>query len=357
MQAKAHVRVARFAALSSALLLAAGLSACGGGAGTSLPPAAQKQDSTAQSQRSIETVQDAGAVDAADTGAAASARVVYRHVWKRFSGASTAIGNAPGRASTPPDAPGGRLIDHGGARLATVASHDVYVNCNDPASCWGFPAQFLQNLEASNFIHVTDQYIGTFSNFRYTVAAAQKIKYSIPLNVLYDADVQEIVHHVAKQRGGGYANEYHVFLPQGTDECFDGVSGICYSPDNLSTFVFCAYHGSVDFADIGHILYSVEPYQETPGCGDVFTPTNYPPHSGPPPHTLTDSTSTVLSHELFETITDPDGTAWFNADGFEIGDLCAFHRAIINLDGTNYTIQTEWSNAASHGQGDCVSQT
>ena len=44
---------------------------------------------------------------------------------------------------------------------------------------------------------------------------------------------------------------------------------------------------------------------------------------------MIDSTNNVLSHETFETIPDPDGTAWWNSPdngifGDEIGDECPF---------------------------------
>ncbi len=67
---------------------------------------------------------------------------------------------------------------------------------------------------------------------------------------------------------------YHVFLPPGTDECFDNTYSVCYSPDHLTTWFFCAYHGFVDFPDIGHVIYSVEPYQNNSGCDE-------PPRRGP----------------------------------------------------------------------------
>jgi len=128
---------------------------------------------------------------------------------------------------------------------------------------------------------------------------------------------------------GGYEHIYHVFLPPGTDVCFnnpDGsVSGTCYSPDNLATFYFCAYHGSFDILDSGghvisHVLYTVEPYQNVAGCQVA---------PGSPNGTLIDSTDTVLAHETFETITDPDGDAWIDVTsngmfGQEIADECEF---------------------------------
>ena len=50
---------------------------------------------------------------------------------------------------------------------------------------------------------------------------------------------------------------------------------------------------------------------------------------GTPNGQLIDSTNNVLSHETFETITDPDGMAWFNFTAValqfaEIGDECSF---------------------------------
>ena len=119
-----------------------------------------------------------------------------------------------------------------------------------------------------------------------------------------------------------------MFLPKGVDTCFD-LTNICYSPDNPPSFVFCAYHGSVTFSDIGHVLITVEPFQNVNGCS-VATPS--------PNGALVDSTANVLSHELFESITDPDppGTVtdivngkfgWIALNsliefGAEIGDIC-----------------------------------
>jgi hypothetical protein len=139
-----------------------------------------------------------------------------------------------------------------------------------------------------------------------------------------------------------------VFLPKGVDTCFDQTS-ICYSPDNPSTFFFCAYHGSVSFNDIGHVLFSVEPYQNVAGCQVA------PPN---PNGILSDSTDSTLSHELIEAITDPDpGSGWVAnssllESGAEIGDICEpvgnakfqFLDPVLSLNGHKYEIQLEYSN-------------
>ena len=225
-----------------------------------------------------------------------------------------------------------------GKVLASAQSNNIYVNCS--ATCWGTPSTFLGYLALSNFIHITDEYAGTTANKRYTVGAATYIKEPLP-TTLTQTNILQLVHVAARAHGSGYDHVYHVFLPKGVDVCLSATH--CYSPDRPSTFVFCAYHGSADFTDIHHVLFSVEPYQNVPGCSVA-----QPSPNGP----LVDSTSSTLSHELIETITDPDGDAWIAQNslvdyGAEIGDLCETpfgNYAAFTLNGKSYAIQPEYSN-------------
>jgi hypothetical protein len=211
----------------------------------------------------------------------------------------------------------GDLVYHGGAVLEFVQSHDVYLlpggSCAS-ASCFGDPERFLRALGKSEFMHVTDQYVRQHSSNRYTLGENFSLAFSVSTTPLIDLYVQTIVHAVAKFSGEtGYGHIYHVFIPPGQDECFDSTFTVCASN------VFCAYHSSVDFTDIGHVVYSVEPFADVPGCRV---------RPGTPNGTLTDSTNRVLSHELIEAITDPDGDAWWNnldvgLFGEEIGDECS----------------------------------
>lgn len=233
----------------------------------------------------------------------------------------------------------------GGPVVKSAESHPLYVDC--AATCWGNPAKFLTNLGKSTFIHVADQYVGSTAENRYTVGTAGIISYPI-FTALSDNDILQIVHTAASVLGTGYDHIYHVFLPKGVDLCFVGTSS-CYSPDNPSTFAFCAYHGSVTFSDIGHVLFTAEPYQNVSGCS-----TEQPSPNGG----LVDSTSSVLEHETFETITDPDPpTGWIavNSNGVfgeEIGDLCPgvdvtlpfFKDPISIINGKKYEVQPEYSN-------------
>lgn len=260
---------------------------------------------------------------------------------KGFGTSPTALPKVPSPGFYPDD-----LVFFGGKVLKFTKNHDIYVNCS--SGCWGNPARFLHDLSDSKFIHLTDQYVGTTATNRYPVGTSVSTKFTLFTNTIGQTDLLQIVHAAAKNLGTGYGHIYHVFLPKGVDTCFDQTS-VCYSPDNPSSFFFCAYHGSVDFADIGHVILSIEPYQNVPGCQAA------PPD---PNGILADSTNSVLSHELIESITDPDpGSGWVAAKsllalGAEIGDLCEplgnnnaqFLDPVISLNGHNYEIQTEYSN-------------
>lgn len=274
--------------------------------------------------------------------------------------ASSAIVTATVPAVPSPGFYGEDLVYFGGHVLTNTTSHNIYVDmglCGTVATCWGNPQKFITDYSLSNMIHLTDQYVKTTANNRYP--AGTQLSAVIPLfsdNVVGQNELLGVVHAAAVKFGTGYGKIYHVFLPKGVDTCFD-LTNVCYSPDNLPSFVFCAYHGSVDFSDIGHVLLSVEPFQDVIGCAAA------PPN---PNGMLADSTNSVLSHELTEAITDPDPfgpgdphSGWVSfhsliTAGAEIGDLCEplgtgpptfqFKDPTVTLNGKAYELQGEYSN-------------
>jgi hypothetical protein len=266
----------------------------------------------------------------------------------------TAVSNLPAQATIPAVPSPGFYPDDldyfGGPVVTNLLSHPIYINsssCGGVSKCWGNPERFLTDLGLSTFIHVTDQYTKTSGSYR----VGQHVFANLRMftNTVGQSELLGAVHDAAAALGtpSGHSNEFHVFLPKGVDTCFDQTS-ICYSPDNPPSFFFCAYHGSVTFSDIGHVLFSIEPYQNVTGC-----------QAGPPNPNgiLFDSTNSVLSHELIETITDPDLNAWISdssliASGAEIGDLCEkgvpgkpfFDDPVLRLNGRVYQLQLEYSN-------------
>jgi hypothetical protein len=88
------------------------------------------------------------------------------------------------------------------------------------------PEGFLRDLGKSEFIHVTDQYVDRESDNRYTVGQRAFVPYTPPTVPFTDNDMLAVIHAVASVTGEtGYGHIYHVFLPQGQDECFEVWTG------------------------------------------------------------------------------------------------------------------------------------
>lgn len=111
---------------------------------------------------------------------------------------------------------------------------------------------------------------------------------------------------------------------------------------------FCAYHGTTSSTLNGkNILYGVFPDFQPPsgcssGCGTSSTFGNY---------------TSVSTHELAEAITDADvgiattfapPLAWYDENNGEIGDICNAQQGSYTANGTTYTLQLLFSNAASN---------
>ncbi len=97
-------------------------------------------------------------------------------------------------------------------------------------------------------------------------------------------------------------------------------------------------------------LYANQPYAAfvQSACGSGQSPNNDD----------ADSTINVASHEHNESITDPLGTAWFDRQGEENGDKCAWNFGTAlggatgqkynqMINGSRYYLQQEWSNHSS----------
>ncbi len=137
---------------------------------------------------------------------------------------------------------------------------------------------------------------------------------------------------------------YAVFFPHGKVVTIQG---------SASCQIFCAYHGTVaNVPGFGEIYYGVHPDFQ-PGSGCEF--------GCGAASTVFGNYTQVASHELVETVTDPEvglaqtfgpPLAWYD-QGFneEIGDLCNDQNAQVRGgDGVTYDVQTEFSNS----QNDCI---
>jgi hypothetical protein len=237
------------------------------------------------------------------------------------------------------------LTWNGGPVIRNATQWNLYINCpTTPAQCWGTgaltPKTFLHDYQQSSMIQIVGQYLhedpdGRFANINELAAT---VKFAVDSTTgsptMTGQDLIAILHAASQfTTKSGYNQIYHVFIPKGTDMCTQ--PGNCYSPDNFNTFVFCAFHGAVDFDNTGgyHVLFTMEPYQFAPGCDAPNQPR------------VIDATASTLSHEFTELVTDPDLNSWFNdLTGNEIGDLCFTFRNPEQIASNSYVIQEEYSN-------------
>ncbi len=161
---------------------------------------------------------------------------------------------------------------------------------------------------------------------------------------LTDAQLQAEIQRVITAQGWspGPSTEFFLFTARGIGSCAG--SSCAFSQ-------YCAYHGWSG-SGAGVVLYANMPYADTvPAACDAGQHPN---------NDDADATINVASHEHNETITDEQGSAWYDRRGYENGDKCAwnFGKVLGSTGGSNteynqligtgkYFLQQEWSNHSS----------
>ena len=162
---------------------------------------------------------------------------------------------------------------------------------------------------------------------------------------LLDSDIQAEASRMLTHAGltANINTEVFVFTPYGKDSCFNSAGTSCFSN------AYCAYHSMGS----GNLVYSNMPDAYSAivfgsGCGAFPSPNNDP---------VADLETSPLSHEAFESFTDPNVMTGYidTSTGGEIGDECAYDNLVttnpdnsdvhLGLHGDPYFIQTEWSNS------------
>jgi len=213
---------------------------------------------------------------------------------------------------------------------------------------WGNPATYENDLNKSTMVKMLDYYTGNTYNTNNYYPALGIYWYGGTVGTLvYDSQVATLVQNEAtydrSKRGQSlnYSNIYHVFLPPGTDECFDNPANGCYNPDGAAPgpFAFCGYHSYTQLTDGTVVLYTVEPYETVSGCSAGFGTPN--------------DTANVLGHETAETITDPvPGSGWVGEwpsnSGTEVADICAWVEYTQSLAGGGTFVTQDWYSDKYH---------
>lgn len=222
------------------------------------------------------------------------------------------------RAALTSAKPPGELVNHGGPVLAAVELTTVFVGAAWNASPLAtmradFNAFFDALLSSAYFDRLSIYGIG-----RGRRIGTQSTTDPTPATMTDDA-LRAIVTRLTSGPIAPNANTLvALFTPPGTviDATSIGAGKTCVD--------HCAYH---DF--FGGVAYAALPYFDCAGCLSVSRPAD-----------VFGSICRVASHEVCEAVTDPQLTAWYAADGEEIGDLCNGTEESLGP----YTVQKEWIN-------------
>jgi hypothetical protein len=150
--------------------------------------------------------------------------------------------------------------------------------------------------------------------------------------------------------------DYVLFTPLNVGSCFTSASTSCAYTQ------YCGYH-SFFTGTTGQIVYANMPWAYSVSGCDV----NLAFGTGYANGSAIDPEVGVLSHEMIETMTDPNINAWYDASGNEIGDKCAYTYGSggegsltglstnglgywnVTLNADEYLMQMEFSNFNSDG--------
>ena len=235
-------------------------------------------------------------------------------------------------------APVGLPLQYGGGKVeVTNTNYAIFWEPSGHASAPGYQSlitRFFNDVGGSALFNTTTQYyqdlgsgqqsIQNFSTFGGAIIDTTPF----PAGGVTDADLQSIVK---KYAGHGYPLDAEYFV-------YTGPGGEVVSS-------YCAYHSYVTISGVT-TRYADEPYGGQSGCETPASPNG---------NAAADSAINTTSHELWESITDPNtGDGWVALDGDEGSDECNFlfgsqdaAGADVYLKGHPYILQEEWDNSAA----------
>jgi len=173
----------------------------------------------------------------------------------------------------------GNLWNHGGPVIGNAGFWALY---------WIFSVVQQYGASITSTVH----------NWGYYVAA-ERTKSSIS-----DSGIRNFIAGVLNSGTVNVATNiiYGVYLPAGMKVTMNG---------GASCSTFCGYHGHFNYGGLD-IRYAVFPYLNCSACKLSNL-------------SVADMMTIVASHEIREAVTDPQLNAWYDDQGYEADDKCAWH--------------------------------
>jgi hypothetical protein len=248
------------------------------------------------------------------------------------------------------------LNDHGGRVVPTMNFYTIYWGTGFSATTQSLESSFLGGLGASKYWTINSQYLRGATNTAAFVASYTDTVSPQPGSRIADTDLHAEVSRVLASGALPYdANGlYFVMTPKTTTVC-DGASCSCRN--------FCGYHSNYADTTFGTVLYAAIPSAAAcpTSCG-IFASDSVSPNR----NVEADEGVSIIAHEGEEAQSDALGNAWFDRNGNENADKCAYkygpthtlNGAKVNQDwgGSSWLVQMNWSNqiggCAQQGPGD-----
>jgi hypothetical protein len=256
----------------------------------------------------------------------------------------------------------GNLVNHGGPTMQSARVHFIFWlppgTSFDPTVMGGvgnfesLPARFVNDLSGTAYFNTNTEYPGQCGASQCVVTNGPGVvslggsfvetraypHAGTRADPLQDSDIQNEITRAIAANGwtAGMDAEFFVLTAAGIEECSGG-------PCTFDTY--CAYHASFDSGGRKVIYgYLSDASFNVGGCSEGLA-------TGTNGQLSSDREVALLTHEFFESITDPisGSSAWWNpSDGNEGGDNCnQIPSTVPLLNGNSYDVQRQWSNDTS----------
>ncbi len=239
----------------------------------------------------------------------------------------------------------------------------------------GLMERYLQDAGSTSMANVADQYYDTLSGYPENIGPGTQFGSMTTYggdwvdatpyphsgsasDPLFDSDIQASVNRALAANPtwqDGVNSTIFVFTGYGINSCMTTSKSSC-TGQIPSSQGYCAYHDDFRDGKGSTAVYANMPEDEYFNAADIFTTgeacesTNALPNGD----IYADNELPILSHELWESATDPEpASGWTDSSGMEIGDKCQsnwgyqpyFGPSNVDVNGHLYYLQQEWSNA------------
>jgi hypothetical protein len=259
---------------------------------------------------------------------------------ERLNGLPTPAGQAgkPGNART-----NGITYHNGPVMLGSINAYIIwYGDWSTAGPRQAIIRNFLGSVGGSNYFNINTTYTNGANVRVSNLVSLSSYEANDPnsqgVTNLSDAQIQAIANRAITSNA----------LPKDTNGVYFVLTAAKVSKSGFGT-QYCGWHthASIGGSDIKYSFVG-DPTSWMSACAAQTT--------GPNADGPGDAMVSVIAHELEETATDPDLNAWYDTQGSENADKCAWTfgttygvpgaQANVNLKGHDYLIQRNWVNAS-----------